>query len=323
MSVRLRSLWAVAAVAVLAGCNGSGDPGYQGWVEAELLFVGPDEAGRVQALAVREGMRTEAGAPLFTVDSDLQVSDLQAAVAAVAEARARLARLEGAQQRKEEIAVLEAQERRAQSALDLSTIELERQKTLNAKGIGAKAQLDIATANYNRDRSNLDEVRRQIQVARMSSREEDIAAARESLAAAEARRVAAETRLARRSVVSPAAGTIQQVYYRPGEMVPANRPVVALLPPANLKIRFFVPEAVLPRVHTGDVVAIRCDGCAGDLSARVDFIGRTAEYTPPVIYSRDERSKLVFLVEARPERPDAFRVGQPVSVGLSAGEAKR
>lgn len=323
MNVWTRLLCVVPLAALLAACNGSGDPGYQGWVEAELVFVGPDEAGRVQTLSVREGTKTDAGAPLFTVDSDLQVSDLQAAVAAVAEARARLARLEGAQQRKEEIAVLEAQERRAQSALDLSTIELERQKTLNAKGIGAKAQLDIANANYNRDRSNLEEVRRQIQVARMSSREEDIAAARESLAAAEARRVAAETRLTRRTVTSPAAGRIQQVYYRPGEMVPANRPVVALLPPANLKIRFFVPEAVLPRIDTGDLVGIRCDGCAADLTARVDFIARTAEYTPPVIYSRDERSKLVFLVEARPERPEAFRVGQPVSVMLPPHEAKR
>jgi len=313
---------ALAALA-LAGCNGSREPTYQGWIEAELVFVGPDEAGRVQTLAVKEGTGVAAGAPLLTLDADLQVADVQAAAAAVAEARARLARLEGAQQRQEEIAVLEAQARRAESALELSTIELERQKTLAAKGIAAKAQLDIATANYNRDRAALEEVRRQIQVARMSSREEDIAAARQSLAAAEARRVAAETRLARRVVASPAAGAVQQVYYRPGELVPAGRPVVALLPPANLKVRFFVPQAVLPRLAVGDAVEVRCDGCAPDLTARIDFMARTAEYTPPVIYSQDERAKLVFLVEARPERPDAFRVGQPVSVAIPPKEARR
>jgi HlyD family secretion protein len=312
-----------ATALALAGCNGAGEPTYQGWVEAELVFVGPDEAGRMQTLSVKEGTEVDAGKPLFTVDADLQVSDLQAAVATVAEARARLSRLEAAQQRKEEVAVLQAQERRAQAALELSTAELERQKTLVAKGIASKAVLDTAQANYNRDRALLEEVRRQIDVARMASREEDIAAARESLAAAEARRVAAQTRLARRSVTSPVAGVVQQIYYRPGEMVPAGRPVVALLPPANLKIRFFVPQAVLPRIAVGDTVTIRCGGCAADLTARIDFLARSAEYTPPVIYSQDERDKLVFLVEARPARPDAFRVGQPVSVVVAAREARR
>lgn len=316
-------LLALTAFAV-ASCNGNGDSTFQGWVEAELVFVGPDEAGRVQTLSVKEGTDIKAGKPLFTVDNDLQVSDLQGAVAAVAEAKARLARLEAAQQRKEEVAVLQAQERRAMAALELSTAELERQKTLVAKGIASKAALDTAQANYNRDKALLEEVRRQIDVARMASREEDIAAARETLAAAEARRVAAETRLRRRNVMSPVTGTVQQVYYRPGEMVAAGRPVVALLPPANLKIRFFVPQAVLPRIALGDTVAIRCDGCAGDLTARVDFLARSAEYTPPVIYSQEERAKLVFLVEARPARPELFRVGQPVSVVLPAAkEAKR
>jgi HlyD family secretion protein len=96
--------------------------------------------------------------------------------------------------------------------------------------------------------------------------------------------------------------------------VPAGRPVVALLPPANIKLRFFVPEAALPGFAFGDRLRVRCDGCPDDVVARVSFIARTAEFTPPVIYSLEERSKLVFLLEARPERPEALRVGQPVSV---------
>ena len=224
---------ATALICALAACQSGDESIVQGWVEANLIFVGPDEVGRVQTLSVREGDAVATAAPLFTVDPDLQVSDLQAAVASVAEARARLARLESAQQRKEEVAVLQAQEKRAEAALALSEIELERQKTLSAKGIAAKAALDTAQANYNRDNASLDEIRRQIEVARMSSRDEDIAAARESLVAAQARQVAAETRLARRKVASPVEGTVQQVYYRPGEMVPAGRAVVALLPPGN------------------------------------------------------------------------------------------
>jgi len=315
---------AVSLALLLAGCNGTGEPRYQGWVEAELLFVGPDEAGRLETLNVREGDALAVGAPVFAVDSELQAADAHAASAAVAEARARLSRLQNAQQRKEEVAVLQAQERRAESALALSTAELERQKTLAEKGFAAKAQLDTATANFNRDRAALEEVRRQIDVARLASRDEDIAAARESLAAAEARKAAAETRRARRHVASPAAGTVQQVYYRPGEMVLAGRPVIALLPPGNIKVRFFVPEAVLRTIAVGREVRVHCDGCGNSIAARISFIARTAEFTPPVIYSLEERSKLVFLVEARTQESERLRVGQPVSVALgeTAGRAQ-
>jgi HlyD family secretion protein len=240
---------AFAAAVLLSGCDDGKPPTYQGWVEADLIFVGPDEAGRVATLAVREGNEVMAGAPLFELDSELQAADVHTAAAQVAEARARLARLESAQQRREEVAVLEAQEKRAESAVTLSSAELERvQQLFNRGGIASQAQLDIAKANAGRDRAALDEVRRQITVARMSSREEDIAAARQSLAAAEARRAASETKLARRKVAAPVGGSVQQVYFRPGEMVVAGKPVVALLPPGNLKVRFFVSEAVLPQL---------------------------------------------------------------------------
>ena len=108
----------------------------------------------------------------------------------------------------------------------------------------------------------------------------------------------------------------QEVYYREGEMVQAGRPIVSLLPPGNIKVRFFVPQAVLPTVHIGDAVTVRCDGCASDLVARVRFISAQAEFTPPVIYSQEERARLVFRVEAIPERPRDLRVGQPVTVAL-------
>ena len=296
----------------------------QGWVEADFVFVGPDEAGRVEMLAVREGDQVAAGAPLFAVDADLQQADVHTAAAQVDEARARLARVESAQQRQEEIAVLEAQESRAQAMLALSTSELDRQQSLSARGVAAQAQVDTARANFSRDKAALEEVRRQIAVGRLSARDEDIAAARQSLAAVLARQTASETKLARRKLVSPVSGAVQQVYYRPGEMVPAGRPVLSILPPGNIKLRFFVAQALLPKIALGDSVEVTCDGCT-PLTARVSFIARSAEYTPPVIYSLEERNKLVFMVEARPEKPDGLRVGQPVQVVLkgAAVEAKK
>ena len=109
-------------------------------------------------------------------------------------------------------------------------------------------------------------------------------------------------------------GTIQQIYFREGEMVPAQRPVLSIMPPGNMKLRFFVAEPDLPKLAIGDEIRVACDNCAADLTAKIYFIATSAEYTPPVIYSLDERNKLVYLIQARPSRPDSLRVGQPISV---------
>jgi HlyD family secretion protein len=239
----------------LAAC-GTGDGGFQGWVEANLIFVSPDEAGRVETLAVREGDAVTKGAALFTVDADLQQADLMSAQAAVTN---------------------------AQQAY-------ERAQTLLKTSAGTQKAYEDAEA---------------------------------ALRTAQARLNSSQTHLARRQVASPVSGTVQQIYFRPGEMVPASRPIVALLPPGNMKVRFFVPEVMLAHIAYGDMVNVRCDGCANDITARVSFIARTAEFTPPVIYSQEERTKLVFLIEALPEHPESLRVGQPVTVTPVTLEAKR
>jgi HlyD family secretion protein len=137
-----------------------------------------------------------------------------------------------------------------------------------------------------------------------------------ALRTAEARLNSARTRLDRRRVVSPVSGSVQEIYFRVGEMVQAGRPIVSLLPPENVRVRFFVPQAVLPQVHIGDRISVNCDGCAQNLVARVNFVSAQAEFTPPIIYSQEERARLVFRIEALPERPVDMRVGQPVSIAL-------
>jgi HlyD family secretion protein len=238
----------------VAGCEQGKDPTFQGWIEADLIFVAPDEMGRVETLAVQEGDQVAAGAPLFSVDADLQKADLQ---------------------------VQQATLKNAQQAYD-------RARDLAKSQAGTQKALEDAEA---------------------------------ALRTAQARSNASQTRLDRRKAASPVTGSVEQVYFRVGEMVPPGKPVVALLPPENLKVRFFVNEGMLPQLKLGDPVKISCDGCTGDLGAKVSFIARSAEYTPPVIYSQDERAKLVFMVEARPQRPDRLRVGQPVSVALAPAEA--
>jgi HlyD family secretion protein len=147
-----------------------------------------------------------------------------------------------------------------------------------------------------------------------SGTKRDYDVALSALAEIEARLSSARTRLARRNVFAPASGTIQRVYSRPGEIALPGRPVVSLLPPDNVKVRFFVPEALLRQIKPGDAVNVTCDGCAPNMTAHVSFISKQAEYTPPVLYSFEQRNKLVFLVEARPNQPGDMRVGQPVRV---------
>jgi len=244
-----RCAWLAAIL--LSACAPSGDTGYQGWVEAEQVFVSPHEPGRIETLSVREGDAVKIGAPLFTLDDELEQAELN------------------------------------QNQASLT----------NARQAFERAQLLLKTA---------------------SGTQKTFEDAEALLRAAEARLNSSQARLARRKVASPAAGVVQQIYFRPGEIVPTGRPVLALLPPDNVKLRFFVPETMVPKIALGDTVAVGCDGCPAGLTARVTFMAQTAEFTPPVIYSLEERSKLVFLVEARPENPAALRVGQPVTISLLA-----
>ncbi|WP_029356478.1 HlyD family efflux transporter periplasmic adaptor subunit [Bosea sp. 117] len=313
----LVTLLAIAAV----GCDKAPDGRFQGYAEGDLVFVGPDEAGRVTRLDVDEGDRVKPDQKLFSVDTELQQADVNSALANVAQAEAQLANLEAAAQRPQEIAVLEAAERRAAAALDLSRIELDRQKDLLAKRVSSQAALDTAQHTFDQNQAALDEARRRIEVARLAGREQEIAAARQAVDVARASLAAAQTRLARRDRTAPVEGSIETVYFRPGELVPAGRPVVSILPPRQIKARFFVPEPDLPKFRMGMAVDVTCDGCAAPIPAKVSFIASSAEYTPPVIYSLDERAKLVFMLEARPDDPLALRPGQPITVGIAPGGA--
>ncbi|WP_247326792.1 efflux RND transporter periplasmic adaptor subunit [Bradyrhizobium sp. 21] len=244
---------AIAALVLatgLAGCKEKRDPGFQGWVEADMIYVSPDEAGRVTKLNIREGDEVKVGDNLYSIDDDLQLADLNQNKATLAN---------------------------AQQTYD-------RAASLSKTGSGTQANLDSAVS---------------------------------SLRVAEARVATSETRMARRKGFAPVAGTIQQIYFREGEMVAAQRPVLSIMPPGNMKLRFFVPETELPKLAIGDEVRVACDNCAADLTAKIYFIATSAEYTPPVIYSLEERNKLVYLIQARPSRPDALRVGQPIDVYLN------
>lgn len=313
----LPSVASVFALLGLAACAPAPADSFSGYVEGDLVFIGPTEPGRVSALAVEEGSAVKPGEVVARVEDDLQTADRDAAAAQLKEAEARLANARSPLQRPEEIAVLQASEQRATAALDQSRVDLERQKALVPKGASSQANLDAAQHQYDQNQAALDEARKRISAARIASRTQDIEAAEQAVSAARANLAAAQVRLDRRVLRAPTDGTVQTVYYRVGELVPEGRPVISILPPGLVKVRFFVPEQELPKVALGGRVTVTCDGCPLT-TAKVFFIATQAEYTPPVIYSREERSKLVYLVEARPDDPARARPGQPVNVSLGA-----
>jgi HlyD family secretion protein len=321
LSLALRVVWPMPQVCImcigLAACS-SQSPLYQGWVDADMLFIGADEVGRIKTLAVSEGMSVAAGDGLFAIDQTTQSADFEATSAALREAQSQLARVEAAQQRPEEIAVLESNVKQAQAALDYSTADLERAKNLVERGFAPQSRLDQAKSVYDHDRAALETVKRQITVGQLSGRIEDLNLARAAVEQAKAQVKAAQTRMERLNVVSSVAGRVQEIYYRAGEIVPQGRPVVSILPSDLMKVIFFVPQNIVPTLHVGDVISINCDGCGEAQSAKISFISAQVEYTPPQIYSLQERQKLVFRIEARPATPAQLRVGQPVSVRLAA-----
>ncbi len=305
-------LFSLAAVFVV-----SAPGGYQGYAEAEFIFVGPDEAGRIVDLNVGEGDQVTKGMPLFTIDEDLQLADVKSAEASLGQALSALANVKASTQRPEEIAVLEAGQRRAAAALELSRLELARQKDLQSKQVASQAALDSAQLTYTQNEASLDEARKQIEAAKLAGREDEIASAEKAVDAARAALAAAQVRLDRRRMLAPVSGTVETLYFRNGELVPAGRPVVSILPPELIKVRFFVPEPALPKFRLGTALVVSCDGCEEPIDASVSYIAASAEYTPPVIYSLEERSKLVFMLEAKPRDLEKLRPGQPVTVEIA------
>jgi HlyD family secretion protein len=312
---------AAGIVLVLMTFSANEDSEFPGYMEADLVLVGSEQAGRVGELSVEEGAFVKQGDPIFVLESEEQEASVAAARSRLQEAEARLADAKAELQRPDEIHVLEAALAQAQAMLQVATNNLERARSLFDKGWITKAQLDDAIAQHDRNQAAVAEAEKRITAGKLPGRSDMIAAAAANAEAARHALTEAEKNLGKRKVFAPANGTVEEVYFRPGEVVNAGQAVIALLPPRNLKVRFFVAEPVRAKLRVDQSIAITCDGCPSDLHAKISFIAREAEFTPPVIFSREQREKLVYLVEARPEgEASALTAGQPVTVTLDAGE---
>jgi HlyD family secretion protein len=302
-----------ALAAVLPGAGGP-DPGsFSGYVEADYAYIAPAAPGRIETISTVEGDRVFAGQQLFTLEATRETAALRAAEAQVRVAEANLTNLETGG-REQEIAVIRAEVARAEAQRDLAEGNLRRGEQLFARQNIAEAQVDEARATLASAEAQVAELKARLAVAELPARDAQRIAAEASLDAARAQAAEARSALDDRVVLSPVGGTVEDVYFVPGETAGAGTPVLSILPDGPLKVLFFVSERLRATMSLGDVMAVTCDGCPDGVTGTVTRLGSSPQYTPPIIYSREERSRLVFRAEARIGADSGLLPGQPVTV---------
>jgi HlyD family secretion protein len=307
----------IATALALAACGDEAPRPLQGYVEGEYVRVAAPFAGTLVKLDTQRGASIEPGAALFPLEAENEDAARREAEERARRAEAQLDDLRKGR-RATEIDAVRAQLAQAQVLAGHADREAARQADLAAKGFVSAQRVDDARAERDRARARVAELQAELGTARSGARPDEIRAAEAEAAAAREAVKQADWKLRQKTVSATVGGTVTETLFVRGEWVPAGAPVVNVLPPANVKVRFFIPETRLGAVKLGQKVSLACDGCAAPVPASITYIAPQAEFTPPVIYSKDNRAKLVFLAEARPQPADAAKLhpGQPVDVAL-------
>ena len=314
---------AKAAVLVLAtltlfACSRSSSSGYQGYLEGEFIYLASPLAGRLEKLAVQKGAQVAAGAELFTLEQGAEMATLREAAERLRQSQARLADLKKGQ-RPSELAALDARLGQAATAVEQAALALERATKLHETAVLSDDDFDRLRLNHQAATKHVVELAAQLDTAQLGARSDTIAAAEADLAAAQAAVDRAGWAVAQKSQTAPRSALVYDTLYREGEFVAAAAPVVSLLPPENIKVRFFVPEAEFGALKAGGMIRVTLTGRADPLEARISYLSPKPEYTPPILYNRENRAKLVFMIEAvfDPAVARDLHPGQPVDVVLA------
>ncbi len=305
-------------IASLMSCPAPGPALAVGYVEGEHVMLAPTETAQLLTLSVKRGDKVTPGMLLGSLeDADAKIAVAETK-AALAQAEAQLANLQEGR-RPEEINVLEAALNSATAEVTEAERVAARLSGLSKRGISSQADLDQAVTKLNLARTKVAQAQASLAVARLPARTQEINAARQQMKRAQASKSAAEWRLSKRQLVSPSHGVVSDIIRNPGDIAGPQAPVLDILPDGAVKIRLYFRESEMSKISLGTTLSIQCDGCAPGLEAAVSYVSDTPEFTPPVIYSLENRQKLVFLVEARETGgAGALRPGQIVDAGIKA-----
>ncbi|STQ89694.1 HlyD family secretion protein [Iodobacter fluviatilis] len=305
--------WVYGLVLLLSGCSVSERASYQGYAEGDYVYISSSQAGRLDQLWVKRGQQVLAKVPLFALDAEKEMAAQNQAQQQVEAAHSQWQDLQSGK-RAPEIAVIAEQLIQARATAHDALRQKNRISQLYAEHAVSQVQLDEALAAAESSAARVRELQNQQQVAALPARDQQLKAAKAQWSAAVAALQQARWLVEQKSVAAPKSALVVDTLYREGEWIKAGAPVVKLLPPEQIKLRFFVPESALSQFKLGQKIKATCDQCAAPVQAKVDFISALAEYTPPVIYSEQTRSKLVYRLEAVLENPKALHPGQPVTV---------
>ena len=307
----------IGMFAALTGCARKADNSYQGYVEGKFVYVASPQGGRLTHLAVTRGETIDVSHPLFSLDSEPEAAAAQQTEQLLRESEARLADLQTGK-RPQEIDVIRAQLMQALAEKKKSADILKSYESQYAAGGVPLTDLISARAAVESDTAMVRQIESDLVVAALPARDQQIKAQTEQVAADRAAVEQANWKLQQKEISSPREGLVFDTLYREGEWVAAGNPVIQVLPPENLEVRFFVPETVVGKLKVGQGIRVHCDGCSTDVPAKITFVSPQCEYTPPVIYSNENRSKLVFMVIAKPpvEKAPELHPGQPLEVTL-------
>ena len=313
---------AVALLCLIVGCNRTPAESnmVQGYVEGEFVYIAAPLPGRLETLFVQRGAQVKGGDPLFELEDVQEKATRDEVKLRLAQIRAQLADVKKGK-RPAEIESGVAQLKLARVALQFSEKELARQeRLLSAKAVPAQ-EVDRLRSQRDQERQRVAQLEAELVTAKLGSRGDQIAAATASMRGAEAALTRSEWDLAQKRQTAPAAGLVFDTLYRKGEWIAAGRPAVVLLPPQNIKVRTFVPQPLMAAIRLGDKVRVTVDGMPAPLVGTVRFVSPQAEFTPPVIYSKENRQKLVYMVEVGFDQETAARLhpGQPVDVRFGSG----
>jgi HlyD family secretion protein len=308
---------AIFLVVIVTSCSRSRQDGYQGYLEGKFVYVASPQSGRLEYLAVERGDTIETGHALFELDHQPEADEALQAERLLRTARSHLSDLETGR-RPAEVDVTRAQLQEALADKKRADEILARDEAQYRSGGISQIELIEARGTAELSAAKVEEMRAALDVDALPAREHEIEAQINQVAADRATLSSAEWKLQQKKISSPRRGLIFDTLYREGEWVAAGNPVIQLLPPENIEIRFFVPEPVIGSLRVGQEIHTRCDGCSTTIGAKIAFISPQNEYTPPVIYSNENRSKLVYLIIAKPSSGEAAHLhpGQPVEVTL-------
>lgn len=303
------------ALLLLTACGR--DDYYSGYIEGEFVYIASSLSGHLTELSVNRGGEVQPGNPLFQLDTENENFLANEALQNLRAAESQLENLKKGN-RDVEITALRATLEQAKILQQIAETRFNRNHKLAKTGAVSQDQFDESQSVYERSKSDVIEREAELELGLLGARSDEISAAEANVKAKKEELDLALWKVSEKKLSSQVTAYVQDTLFRLGEWVPAGKPVVSLLPPENIKARFFIPETLLAKVQIGQIIQITCDSCENRISAKISYVSSEAEFTPPVIFSRESREKLVYMVEARlePEHAKLLHPGQPIEIRL-------